>query len=290
MASVAESRVGRNGYGARQFLELWFAFVVRDLRTRYRGSYLGWLWSLARPLALLLVYGLVIGVFLGAAQRVPEFMIFVFTGIIAWQLFSSIVTGSIASLRGSASLIKKQRFPTAVIPLSVATVALFDAVIQACVLVVGYVIVRDAPSLGSLVYLLPSLLSALLLGLSLGMVLSAIGIYVRDVGFLTDVALMIGFWLCPIVYSFGFVSEAALSMGWSVEWVTRLYMLNPMANVVVGFQRALWPPGSTPEGALLSFPGQLELRLLILVAFCTALAVFSFWIFRRLSRQFGAVL
>lgn len=261
--------------------------MQRELRSRYRGSYFGWAWALAKPLVMLLVYGLVVGIFLGAAQSIPEFMLFMFSGLIAWNLFATIVTGSIASLLASGNLITKHRFPTVLVPVAVLGVALVDALIQGAVLIVGYVIVSDAPSVGSLLYVIPSLAGILLFGLSLGLLLSALNLYVRDTGILTDVALQVGFWLCPIVYSYGLVAQSAFDRGLSVEWVTRIYMLNPMANGVLGFQRGLWPPASTPEGALLSFPGQLELRLVAFVGFSLLLLILSLAVFRRLSRNFA---
>ena len=271
----------------RQDWELLTALVRRELRSRYRGSYLGWVWALARPLVMLLIYGLVIGVFLGAAASIPEFMVFIFVGLLAWNLFATIVTGSIASLQASSSLIAKHRFRTALVPVASVVVALVDTAIQGLVLLLGYVIVGDFPSLGSLAYLAPALLGVVLFGLALGLLLAALNVYARDVGFLTDVGLQVGFWLCPILYSYGFIVRAAETYGLSVEWVTRIYMLNPMANGVLGFQRALWPPASTPEGALFSFPGELGWRLLIFLLLSLVLLAFSWAAFSRLSRNFA---
>ena len=268
-------------------LEILGALIQRELRSRYRGSYLGWVWALARPLVMLLIYGLVVGVFLGAASSIPEFMVFIFVGLIAWNLFATIVTGSINSVQASAGLITKQRFRTALIPVASTVVALVDTAIQFLVLLLAYVIVGDWPSPASVIFLAPSLVGVVLLGLALGLLLAALNVYVRDVGFLTDVGLQVGFWLCPILYSYGFVVRAAETYGLSVEWVTRIYMLNPMANGVLGFQRALWPPASTPEGALFSFPGELEWRLLIFLALALGLLAVSWAAFSRLSRNFA---
>ena len=268
-------------------LELLQALVMRELRTRYRGSYLGWIWALAKPLVMLFIYGLIIGVFLSAARSIPDFMLFIFVGLIAWNLFSSVVTGCISSVTSSGSLIAKVNFPRLLLPLASVVVALVDSLIQGAVLVLGYFIVGSWPSFASLVYLAPSLGVVLLFGVAAGLVLSALNVYVRDVGFLTDIALQVGFWLCPILYSYGFVVEAANAYGLPSEWITRLYLLNPMADAVLGFQRALWPPGSTPEGAALSFPGELGLRLIVLLAVGSLLVAAASTFFVRLSRNFA---
>lgn len=272
---------------ARLRLELLQALVMRELRTRYRGSYLGWVWALARPLVMLFIYGLIVGVFLGAARAIPDFMLFIFVGLIAWNLFTAVVTGCINSVTSSSSLIAKVKFPRILLPLASVVVALVDTLIQGAVLFIGFVIVGDWPTLSSLAYLPPALGVVLLFGLAAGLLLSAINVYVRDVGFLTDIALQVGFWLCPILYSYGFVVDAAREYGLSTEWVTRLYLLNPMADAVLGFQRALWPPGSTPEGAALSFPGELGLRLGVLLVVGLVLLAVTARIFNRLSRNFA---
>ncbi len=276
-----------SAFGLRSNFEIFTALLTRELRSRFRGAYLGWAWALVKPLMMLAIYGLVVGVFLGASQSIPEFMIFIFVGLIAWNLFSAIVMSSIACISQSGALISRNRFPRILLPLAAATAVIVDSLIQGGVLIIGYLIVRDWPSIDSLVYLLPSLSGVIMFGLALGLVLAAVNVYVRDVNYLTEVALQVGFWLCPVLYSYGFIVRAAESYGWSVEWVTRIYMLNPMANGVLGFQRALWPPASTADGALLSFPGQLEGRLLVFVALSAALLTLAALIFNRLSRNFA---
>ena len=292
-ANDTEARQSARGDSAsnasvlRLRLELLQALIMRELRTRYRGSYLGWVWALARPLVMLFIYGLIVGVFLGAARSIPDFMLFIFVGLIAWNLFTAVVTGCIDSVTSSSSLIAKVKFPRVLLPLASVVVALVDTLIQGAVLVIGFAIVGAWPALASLAYLPPALGVVLLFGLAAGLLLSAVNVYVRDVGFLTEIALQVGFWLCPILYSYGFVVEAARAYGLPTEWVTRLYLLNPMADAVLGFQRALWPPGSTPEGAALSFPGELGLRLGILLIIGLVLLVVTTRIFNRLSRNFA---
>lgn len=273
--------------GTASDLHVLRALVSRALRSRFRGSYLGWFWALARPLMMLLIYGLIIGVFLGAARTIPEFMIFIFVSLIAWNLFATIVTGSIASVVDASSLITKNRFPRIFLPFASTGVAAVDALLQGFVLIVGYCIAASWPSLGSLWYLVPSVAGIVTFGLAVGLLLSAVNVYVRDTGYLTEIALQLGFWLCPIVYSYGFVVRAAESYGWSVEWVTRLYMLNPMANGVLGFQRALWPPASTPDGALFSFPGELDVRLIVFSVLGLVGLLAASLVFTRLSRNFA---
>lgn len=267
--------------------ELLRALIARDLRSRYKGSRLGWVWALVRPLVMLFIYGIAVGVFLGAGRVIPDFMIFIYSGLLAWTLFAAIVMGSITSVIANGPLLTRASFPPILLPLSVLAAALVDFALQASVLTIGYLVVDDWPAAIDLLWLPRALIVLILLGLGTGLALAAINVYVRDISFLTDVGLQVGFWMVPIIYSYGQVLRGVESFGGSGELVTRLYMLNPMANVVLAFQRALWPPASSPEAADFAFPGRLDLRIWV----CTALAVLVAWaglrIYVKLSGNFG---
>ena len=263
------------------------ALTARELRSRYKGSTLGWAWALVRPLVMLLVYGLAVGVFLGAGRAIPEFMVFIYSGLIAWGLFAAIVTGSIQSVVVNGQLISKASFPRLLLPLAVTAAALVDFLLQASVLLVGYAVVGDLPSPGALLWVPPALVVLVLTALGVGLVLSAFNVYVRDVAFLTEVALQVGFWLVPVVYSYGQVVRGTESFGWSSETISRLYMLNPMSNVVLAFQRGLWPPATTPEAAAFAFPGRLDLRLAVFTVVAAVIAWVGVRVYVRLSGNFG---
>lgn len=267
--------------------ELLMAFAGRELRSRYKGATLGWIWALVRPLVMLLVYGLAVGVFLGAGRATPQFMIFIYSGLLAWTLFSTIVLGSINTLVANGPLISRASFPRLLLPLSVVLAALVDFALQASVLTVGYVIYSDWPEPTSLLWLPPSLFVLVLVALSVGLAFSALNVYVRDVGFLVDVLLQVGFWLTPILYTYSQVLGGAEQLRASAEVVSRIYMLNPLANVVIGFQRALWPAADTSSAAAATFPGRLDVRMAVLALAALAFTWLGMRIFVRLSANFG---
>lgn len=271
-----------------QHRELLRAFTSRELRARYKGSRLGWVWALVRPLVMLLIYGLAVGVFLGAGSAIPQFMIFIYCGLLAWGLFSAIVSACIGSVVSNGALVGRARFPRLLLPLSAVLAALVDFLLQASVLVVGYAVFQDAPSLHDFVAWFPrSVLMIVLLSVGVGLALGALNVYLRDIEFLTDVALQVGFWLVPILYSYGQIVQGARQFGWSAEWITRIYMANPMANAVLGFQRALWPPADDPVADAFAFPGRLDLRLWIFLLASFLIAWVGMRVFTRLSTNFG---
>ncbi len=271
-------------WNARELLR---AFTSRELRARYKGSTLGWAWALIRPLVMLLVYGLAVGVFLGAGRATPQFMIFIYCGLLAWGLFSTIVMGSINAVVANGSLLSRASFPRLLLPLSILGVAMVDFALQASVLLVGYAIFADLPSPGALLWLPPALLLLITFALAVGLFLAALNVYVRDVAFLVDIALQVGFWLTPILYSYGQVVRGAEDFGIAGDLATRVYMLNPMANVVLGFQEALWPAVATEAARAFAFPGDLGLRLALFTFAATALLWLAMRFFVRLSANFG---
>ena len=100
-----------------EYRELLLNLIRKELKTRYKDSFLGFLWSLLRPMFLLAVYYIAIGKFLGVPF--PLFPIFLFCGLVAWTLFTDVLGGCTGSVVGNAGLIKKVYFPRELLPLSV---------------------------------------------------------------------------------------------------------------------------------------------------------------------------
>ena len=267
--------------------ELLRAFTARELRSRYKGSKFGWVWALIRPLTMLLIYGLAVGVFLGGGRTIPQFMVFIYCGLLAWGLFATIITACIGSVVNNGGLLTRANFPRLLLPLSAVIAALVDFLLQASVLLVGYAIFKDLPSPGDLLWLPAALVPLLFFSVGLGLLLAGLNVYTRDVGFLTEVGLQVGFWLAPVLYSYGQVVRGAEAFGLAGDLVTRIYMLNPMANIVLGFQRALWPPANSAAAADYAFPGRLDLRLAICFVASLAVAWLGMRAYARLSNNFG---
>src|SRR6188768_2322580 len=125
------SRQLRDIWAHRQLLDM---LIRRELKARYKDSTLGFVWSLMRPLALLLIYFIALGQFLGAARAIPDFAIFVYTGLTAWGLFADTVTAGTASIVSNGGLIKKVYFPREIFPLSALGSSLFNFAIQIVIL------------------------------------------------------------------------------------------------------------------------------------------------------------
>ena len=258
----------------RQLLGL---LARREIKARYKDSALGLVWSLFRPLTQLLIYYVVIGEFLGAARLIPEFAIFVFSGIAAYTLFSEIVSTSTTSIVSNSGLVKKIYVPREVFPLSNVLSALFNFAIQLGILVVAVLALQQWPQLETLYFLPLGFLLLLTFAVALGLLLSALNVQFRDVQHLVEVLVLVLFWASPIVYSYKFVAEA---LGGS--WLEDLYLANPITLGIMAFQRALWSAGADEP-----WPADLELRIGIALAVSLVFVVVSQRIFARLEGNFA---
>lgn len=230
--------------------ELLRSLVARELRQRYKGSLFGWGWALVRPLVMLLVYGLAVGVFLGAGKAIPQFAIYLYTGLLAWTYFSTLIMGSISALPANSGLINKAAFRKELLVAAVLVVGVVDLIIQGSVLLLGYALYGAWPQLTMLWWVLPALGLITLAGLGMGLFLSAANVYFRDVGYLTDVSLQVGFWLVPIIYAYSMVQDALADRPLLLE----LYSLNPLVPAINAFRLALWPAATTDLGAAQLMP------------------------------------
>lgn len=213
----------------------------REIRARYKDSVLGILWSLIKPLVNLLIYVLVLGKIMGAERSIPDFAIYVFTGLTAWQLFSDIVQGSTASIVGNSGIIKKIQLPREIFPLATVGSSLFNFAMQFLILLVATIAIRP-PALGiTLVYLPIALVLLLVWATAFGLILSAANVYLRDIQYLVEVVLIVGMWTSPIVYSWNMVTQVTAGR-WVIE---ELYLTNPVTLAVMGFQRTMWAAGAT---------------------------------------------
>ncbi|MFZ6992271.1 ABC transporter permease [Curtobacterium sp. RRHDQ66] len=252
--------------------------VRRDLKARYKDSALGFVWTLVRPLTQLLIYYFVMGQILNAARGIDNFAIYVFTGLTAYTLFSEIVAGSTGSIVGNSGLIKKVYVPREVFPLASVGAALVNYAIQFVILIAATAVLGKFPWHGGLVYLIPSLLVILVYGSAIGLILSALNVYLRDVQFVIDVGLMVLLWGSPIVYSYSMVVDRL-----HIGWLLAIYTNNPLTLSVLGLQNAIWlhKPG------IVDYPDHLMMRLLIAFVIGLFCLIGAQRVFSRLQGNFA---
>jgi ABC-2 type transport system permease protein len=253
----------------------------KELKVKYKSSALGVVWSMLNPALYLVVFYVVFTYFIPA--RTPNFPVYLLSGLLPWTLFSTGLAGATTSVVGNANLVAKVSFPHENLPLAsirAQTVSFFFQflVLVAFMLLFGYPLVQRG------VILLPIALGVLLLFVcALGFAAAAWNVRYRDTGHLVELALLAWFWSTPIVYPTSFVADRLGTTGFSI------YLLNPMANIVLGFQRALYG-GTSPEAlAQLPAPGLrwYALRLAGVGAVSLVLLYFTWRSFFRRSGDFA---
>lgn len=263
--------------------ELLVRLTKRELTARYKDSSLGIVWSLFRPLAQLLIYYFAIGVILSAARSVPDFAIFVFVGLTVWGLFSEIIGQATTSIVSNAGIVKKVYLPREVFPLSAVGSALFSFAVQLFILITATFAVGAPPITPSLGYAPLAFLLIVTFATAIGLLLSALNVFYRDVQHIIEVVLIVLFWASPIVYSFTYVHAAA-----GGTWVEALYLTNPVTIAVLGMQKAFWVSGSTATGHLAQyFPANLLSLLLLALAASLIFLWISQRVFSRLQKNFA---
>lgn len=281
--STAPVTGGVSGGLFRQVADIWRRrelldmLIRRELKARYKDSTLGFVWSLMRPLAMLLIYYIALGQFLGAARAIPDFAIFIYTGLTAWGLFSETVTTSTASIVNNSGLIKKVYLPREIFPIASLGSSLFNFGIQLVILFAATVVAGAVPTGTRWLYLPLALAVVVVWAMAWSLLLSAVNVFLRDVQYLVEIALMIAFWLSPIVYSWHLVDDT-LADGFLKD----LYLANPVTLAILGFQETFWVRGDSQPP-----PDGLGASLWIALGIGAVLVLVAQRVFSRLQGNFA---
>ena len=219
--------------------------ISKELKVRYKGSVLGFAWSLVTPLLMAAVLTVVFATFLRVPFGNGNFTVFFLAGYLVWQFFQNSVTASAGSIIGNAPIVQKVWFPREVLPLASVGAAMVHFLLQAMVLTGALLLFRHEPDWAALALLPLALLALTLLAAAAALTLSVLNVHYRDTQHLLELVLMAWFWLTPIVYNHQLIADR---LG-ANDWVA---MLNPITSVVLVFQRALHnpPPGYIPDVSL----------------------------------------
>jgi ABC-2 type transport system permease protein len=220
------------------FRELLRNLIRKELKVKYKSSVLGFFWTLLNPALYLVVFSIVFKYILDSA--VPDFAIFLLSGLLAWNLFSAAVSGGTGSIVGNASLVQKVWFPREILPLAAIGAAVCHFFFQFFVLVGALVVLQHSPDWGGLWLIPPALVILIVLAAGIAIALAAINVYLRDTEHLLELALLAWFWLSAIVYPY---MQVANQLGDKAN----LLLLNPIVPVVLVFQRVIYNPPDSAE-------------------------------------------
>ncbi len=209
------------------YRELLKTNIKKEIRGKYKGAWLGVLWSYLNPLLMLIVYSIVFSKIMRI--DIPNYTMFLFTALIPWTFFTQTVSQGSFSVVANGNILKKVFFPREIIPISVVTSNLINFLIS-CIIMTFFIIVTGLGLTWCAVLFPVVLLAQYLLLLGITLITSALTVYVRDLEHIITVLLTMLFYGTPIVYSIEMVPE-------SMKW---LIYANPMTSIINAYRDILF--------------------------------------------------
>ncbi|WP_413739110.1 ABC transporter permease [Sodalis sp. RH21] len=206
--------------------------IKRDFQSRYQSSFLGAIWLVLQPIAMIAVYTLVFSELMRA--RLPDmntpfaYSIYLCSGVLTWGLFAETLNGLVNVFLTNANILKKLSFPRICLPIIVACSSFINFLIIFSLFMVFLIVTGNFP--GWVFFtIIPVLFIQMLFTVGLGVVLGVMNVFVRDVGQFVGILLQFWFWFTPIVY----VSKTL------PDWASDALKYNPMATIVASYQNIL---------------------------------------------------
>jgi ABC-2 type transport system permease protein len=258
-----------------RYRELLANLVRLELKAKYKSSALGFVWSLVNPAMYLVIFYVAFQLILRAG--IPRFPIYLLSGLLVWNFFTSALNAGTGSMVANSGLVKRVWFPREVLPLASIGAALVHFFLQSTVLVAALAVLRH-PVGWAYVPLLPfALLALLVLMAALALALSAMNVYLRDIQHFVELGLLAWFWVTPIVYQFNLLTTHLGGQAGPA-------LLNPITPIVLVFQRAIYGTYGGPSVLPLEAGVAWHARNLAIVTFAAGLLLLgALHVFRRLE-------
>lgn len=256
----------------REHRDLIRSMVRRDLTSRYKGSVIGSAWAIITPAVQIVIFTVIFsGIFsakFGEQGGHLRFAVYMFCGMLPWIAFSDGVLRSTTALTDNINLVRRVVFPLEALPVNLAFSALIQQLLGTIVLLMAAVLMQrtlHATALWLPLLLIPQLLATI----GLGWLMASLGVFVRDMSQVNQLALQACFYLTPILYPENLVPP---NYRWLVDW-------NPVAPLIRSYRRILLE-GQMPDWRGLGFT----------LAFGVFCFVFGYWWFQRTKKAFADVL
>ena len=253
-------KVFKNLYNYRELLK---TNVKKEIRGKYKNSFLGVIWSFLNPLLQIMVYAIVFPLILRNTQE--NYVIFLCCGLIPWTFFSTTISKAAFTMVENGNIIKKVYFPREILPISVVTSETVNFLIST-IIIIGFVVFGGLGITKYIIFYPIVLLAQYILLLAIALVVSSISVYIRDLQHLIGVALQLLFYAAPIVY-------APKSIPQNFAWILKI---NPMTYIINGYRDIFYNQT------------MIEIKpLLILIGISIIACIVGYMIFNRLQKGFA---
>ncbi len=255
-----------NNKRTKYYMDLIIILTQKEMKVRYKNSFLGYLWSVLHPLAFALIFFVVFKVIMRIEMK--NYSLFLIAGLFPWQWFSTSVNGAATVFIGNASIVKKMNFPRNVIPLALVAQDMLHFILAIPVLIFFMAVYKKSPSL-SWLYGLPMLLFIqFLMTYGASLIVASTNVFFRDIERLVTIFTMLLFYCTPIIYPVTMIPEK----------YRELVNLNPLTPLIVSWRE-------------LFIKGTINTKFLLLgLAYATIIYVIGYWVYRTLSWRFAEVL
>ena len=210
-----------------QYRELLKTNVQKEIRGKYKGSFLGVLWSFLNPLLMVLVYAIVFPYIMRVQQE--HYLIYLITGIIPWIFFTTVVTSGCNCVWINGGIIKKVYFPRCILPISVVCAGLVNFLIS-CVVILLFVIFGGIGLSFNILWVIPLALIQSLFSLGILFILSAINVYIRDIEYIVQFIINLLFYATPIIYNIEMLPDKFIF----------LLNFNPMSHLITQYRNIFY--------------------------------------------------
>lgn len=211
-----------------EYRQMIISLVKKELRGRYKGSVLGFMWTFLNPLLQLLVYTMVFSLIMKSG--IEKYYLFLFVALVPWIFFSSSLTGGATCILGSADMIKKIYFPREVMPVSYVTSAFINMILSFLVVFAVLFVTGYGFRFAALIYLPFIMIVEYLLALGMVLLVSALTVYFRDLAYILSILTMAWQFLTPVMYASEMVPENLMG----------IWKLNPMTPVIEAYRAVLY--------------------------------------------------
>lgn len=249
------------------YRELFFFFVWRDIKVKYKQTILGALWSIIQPFCTMVVFTIFFGEFAKMPSEGVPYPVFSYAALVPWTYFAGAVGYSGNSLVGNSNLLRKIYFPRFAIPASAVLSGILDYFIASTILF-GIMVYYKIPLTFNLLFWPLLLIPLIMLALGLGMIFSSLNVKYRDIKYTIPFMIQIWLFVTPIIYPISILPEK----------YRRLVALNPMTGIVDAY-RGIVLPGKQVDLWLLSYS----------VCFALAALLVGMYYFRKTEREFSDI-
>ncbi len=252
--------------------------VRREISARYQGSFLGLLWSYINPVSQFCIYYFILGKIL--VRDIPNFAIHIFSALVIVHFFTETLSAGTRSIVRNKAIVQKMAMPREMFPVASMLVSLYHVGPQILILLGVCLAVGWAPDPTGLVAIALALVMIMVLGLALALLFSAANVFFRDVGSVVNILTNLVRFGVPMIYSYSMVDDRFGSLA-------QYYLLNPITNAVLLFQRGFWIGTADDPTALArtDLPDHLLERGLAMLGVSLVLLAIGQLVFSRLENK-----